>query len=202
MVLQRRERWQTSASTVGRILRRLIARGVLREPPRHGVTSPKRPFNRPYAVRKPKEYAVRYPGDILQVDTLDVRPLPGVVLKHFTVRDMYGLTLGRGPGLSKRHGPHCHRLPGPTAGPHPFPVRAIQVDGGSEFQAGFEQACAERGSGSLSCRLALRNSTGMWSGLNAPTRRSSIQAWPHPPNCLICIEPVQSIDSFRVSMVE
>ena len=27
----------------------------------------------------------------------------------------------------------------------PFPVQAIQVDGGSEFQAGFEQACQERG---------------------------------------------------------
>ena len=27
----------------------------------------------------------------------------------------------------------------------PFPVRAIQVDGGSEFQAGFEQACQEHG---------------------------------------------------------
>ena len=26
----------------------------------------------------------------------------------------------------------------------PFPVRAIQVDGGSEFQAGFEQACQQR----------------------------------------------------------
>lgn len=27
----------------------------------------------------------------------------------------------------------------------PFPVRAIQVDGGSEFMAEFEQACAEKG---------------------------------------------------------
>ena len=26
----------------------------------------------------------------------------------------------------------------------PFPVRAIQVDGGSEFMAQFEQACAEK----------------------------------------------------------
>ena len=26
----------------------------------------------------------------------------------------------------------------------PFPIRAIQVDGGSEFQAGFEQACQQR----------------------------------------------------------
>jgi transposase InsO family protein len=27
----------------------------------------------------------------------------------------------------------------------PFPVRAIQVDGGSEFQAAFEEACQQRG---------------------------------------------------------
>jgi putative transposase len=27
----------------------------------------------------------------------------------------------------------------------PFPVKAIQVDGGSEFQAEFEQACAQQG---------------------------------------------------------
>ena len=27
----------------------------------------------------------------------------------------------------------------------PFPVHAIQVDGGSEFQAGFEEACREQG---------------------------------------------------------
>ena len=28
------------------------------------------------------------PGDLVQVDTLDVRPLPGVILKHFTARDV------------------------------------------------------------------------------------------------------------------
>jgi transposase InsO family protein len=28
----------------------------------------------------------------------------------------------------------------------PFPIRAVQVDGGSEFAAGFEQACQQRGS--------------------------------------------------------
>ena len=39
-------------------------------------------------MRKPKEYQAREPGDIVQVDTLDVRPLPGVVLKHFTARDV------------------------------------------------------------------------------------------------------------------
>lgn len=28
------------------------------------------------------------PGDMIQVDTLDVRPLPGVVLKQLTARDV------------------------------------------------------------------------------------------------------------------
>ena len=35
-----------------------------------------------------KEYVAEAPGDIVQVDTLDVRPLPGVELKHFTARDV------------------------------------------------------------------------------------------------------------------
>ena len=42
----------------------------------------------PYAIRKPKQYAVSRPGDLVQVDTLDVRPLPGVVFKQFTARDV------------------------------------------------------------------------------------------------------------------
>jgi len=28
------------------------------------------------------------PGDIVEVDTLEVKPLPGVTLKHFTARDI------------------------------------------------------------------------------------------------------------------
>jgi hypothetical protein len=28
------------------------------------------------------------PGDLVQVDTLDVRPLPGLVFKQFTARDV------------------------------------------------------------------------------------------------------------------
>ena len=39
-------------------------------------------------MRKPRDYQARAPGDIVQVDTLDLRPLPGVILKHFTARDV------------------------------------------------------------------------------------------------------------------
>jgi hypothetical protein len=36
----------------------------------------------PYAVRKPKQYAVSRPGGLVP---LDVRPLPGVVFKQFSM---------------------------------------------------------------------------------------------------------------------
>ena len=73
-----------STSMTGRILTHLKAQRVLEEPPRYGVGARKRARPRPYAVRKPIEYQAKQPGDIVQVDTLDIRPLPGVVLKNFT----------------------------------------------------------------------------------------------------------------------
>lgn len=39
-------------------------------------------------MRKPKDYVVKEPGDLLQLDTLEVRLLPGESLKQFTARDV------------------------------------------------------------------------------------------------------------------
>ena len=134
----------TSVSTVGRILSHLKERGVLLEPPRNGITKRKRRVVRPHATRKPREYQVKKPGDLVQVDTLDVRPLPDKRIKHFTARDMdsrwdvieaYGsATAGNAKKFLKT-----------LLDRAPYPVQAIQVDGGSEFMADFEQACAEEG---------------------------------------------------------
>ena len=88
VILLRREGLDCSASTVGRILSKLKERGILREPLPNHISARKRQRQRPYAVRKPKEYVAKEPGDIVEVDTLDVRPLPGVILKHFTARDI------------------------------------------------------------------------------------------------------------------
>ena len=79
MVLLREQRWQVSTSMVGRTLTGLKRRGVLKEPLRSGIFTRKRLWRRPYAIRKPRGYEVNAPGDLVQVDTLDVRPLPGVV---------------------------------------------------------------------------------------------------------------------------
>lgn len=144
VVLLRREGWRVSSSMVGRILTHLKARGVLREPPRNGLSVRKRWRPRPYAVRKPKEYLVQRPGDLVQIDTMDVRPLPGVVLKHFTARDVasrWDVVAVYSRATATTAADFLHTLQARM----PFSLKALQVDGGSEFQAAFERACQQRG---------------------------------------------------------
>jgi len=143
-VLLRREGWPVSVSMVGRILTSLRQRGVLREPRVFRVKRRRGTANRPWALRKPKDYALERPGDLVQLDTMDLRPAPGVVLKQFTARDMISRwdvieVHGRATSTAARLFLDTlqRRLP--------FPLRALQVDGGSEFAAVFEQACLERG---------------------------------------------------------
>lgn len=144
-VLLRRQKVSISVSMVGRILTRLQQQGRLVEPPRSGVPGSRRALRpRPYAVRKPKQYAASKPGDLVEVDSLDVRPIPGVVFKQFTARDVVSRwdVIQAHPRATAQTAAQFldtlqHRMP--------FPIRAVQVDGGSEFAAEFEQACQQRG---------------------------------------------------------
>ena len=74
---------------VGRILARLRHTGELHEPAGRRISVRRRRWSRPYAVRKPADWRVERPGDLVELDTLDVRP-PGVThpLKQFTARDV------------------------------------------------------------------------------------------------------------------
>lgn len=143
-VLLRREGMNLSASMVGRILRNLKERGILREPRSNSVSASKRQRKRPYAIRKPKDYIAKNPGDIVEVDTLDIRPLPGLVLKQFTARDIVSRwdvikvsSTATASAAADFIGILTNRMP--------FPVKAIQVDGGSEFQDVFEETCRKNG---------------------------------------------------------
>ena len=144
VVLLREKGWAVSTSMVGRILKALKERGALREPSVNGVSARKRMRKLPYAVRKPKGYSIAEPGDLVEVDTLDLRPLPGVILKHFTARDlssrwdMVGVYI-RATAVTATSFLEQMR------DRMPFKVSAIQVDGGSEFCAQFEDACKELG---------------------------------------------------------
>jgi len=136
--------YQLSSSMVGRILRRLKERGVLKEPALNYVSSGKRQRLRPYAQRKPKDYQAKLMGDLVQLDTLDIRPLPGVVLKHFTAHDVVSRwnVIGVYPRSTAANTVHFLNA---LEKRMPFPLRAIQVDGGSEFEALFEEECQRRG---------------------------------------------------------
>lgn len=143
VVLLRREGVRVSTSMVGRILRRLKERGVLVEAARARRVRWGLARRRAYAVRKPKAYAVQRPGDLVEIDTLDVRPLPGVLVKHFTGRDVISRWDVMEAHQDATGGTAEHFLASLT-GRMPFRVRAIQVDGGSEFAGAFEAACRQR----------------------------------------------------------
>jgi len=142
VVLLRERGHESSTSTVGRILGYLKQRGELKEPMRKKISA-RRKSRRPYGVRKPRDYMVQRPGDLVQVDTLDVRPFPWVTLKQFTARDV----------ISKWDVIEARRRATATTAKEfietleqrmPFKVKALQVDGGSEFYSEFEEECERR----------------------------------------------------------
>jgi putative transposase len=142
--LLREQGWTISTSMVGRIWTSLKQRGVLREPLALRVAAQRRTWRRQYAVRKPKDYGVTAPGDLVQLDTLDIRPLASEVFKQFTARDM--VSRWDVVGLYRRAtASNAADFLDQLLERMPFPVRAIQVDGGSEFHAAFEQACQAKG---------------------------------------------------------
>jgi len=146
-VLMRREGFQTSASTVGRILASLVARGaivpvpVLRRRPaarRFRFSARER-----YARRLPKGRKAKSPGELVQIDTLFVNVRPDAAIKHFTAYDPVAKwTIGR--VATRASAASATALLDQLIAEAPFRVRGIQVDGGSEFMAEFEAQCQAR----------------------------------------------------------
>lgn len=142
VVLLARKGLKVSASTVGRVMNRLKARGVLVEP--LNVTQAKlarrRRWKPRYAVRKPKDYRSLAPGDLVEVDTLQIRFVPGEIRYQFSARDVvcrYDVIRAytRQTSIKAAHFLHYLRKK------FPYPIRAIQIDGGSEFKDQFEEEC-------------------------------------------------------------
>jgi len=145
VVLLRKKQCTVSTSMVGRILVQLKRRGALHEPPRPAVLRQARRKlrNRPWAIRKPKHWRIEQPGDLVEIDTKEIRMHRGVILKHFSARDV----------VSRWDVVEVHRRATSLAAARfldtllerfPFPVKALQVDGGSEFAAEFELACQQK----------------------------------------------------------
>src|ERR1700740_1563596 len=144
-VLLRRENCIVSTSMVGRILADLKRRGALHEAPRAAVRRREQRNLRtsPGAFGKPKYWRIEQPGDLVEIDTKELRLRRGVILKHFSARDVVSRwdvleVHGRATSLA------AARFLDTLLDRLPFRVAALQVDGGSEFAAEFEQACQQK----------------------------------------------------------
>jgi len=148
-VLLRGEGWRIGHATVGRVLARRRARGVLREPVRRrGALARQRRRShlaRRYAQRRPAGYGVQAPGDLGQLDTTPITLFPGCQRTHITARDVVSRkdVLAAYRRATSRAAERFLREELPRMG---LAIRALQIDGGSEWKAAFEQACEELGS--------------------------------------------------------
>ena len=145
VVLLRREGWVVSESTIGRILKTLMDRGTITPVPAlrrqrgHGIRR-----TRPYAKRLPRGQKPIRPGEIVQIDTLTVSlSADRRTLKQFTACDPVAKwTCAQAFRRATAH--NAKSFLDKLQADMPFPVRAIQVDGGSEFKADFEAECQRR----------------------------------------------------------
>lgn len=145
-VLLRREGCAVSVSMVGRILRKLMDRGVVTPVP----TLRRKPGGRRFRIigqrharRLPKGLKPTRPGELVQIDTLFVNVRPDKAIKHFTAYDPVAKwTLATVAGRATAA---CAEvLLDKLLAEAPFAITGIQVDGGSEFMAEFEKACASK----------------------------------------------------------
>jgi transposase InsO family protein len=146
--LMRREGITISVSTVGRILKSLMARGLVTPVP----TLRRKPGGRRFrligqdrhARRLPRGLKPTMPGQIVQIDTVFIDMAPGKAVKHFTAYDPVARWTVAGVAGRATANLAASFLDKVIAD-MPFSIRGVQVDGGSEFMADFELACRAKG---------------------------------------------------------
>jgi putative transposase len=144
-VLLHKDGIEISASTVGRVINRLKARGLLREPEnvRLAKLARKRRRKPRYAVRMPKGYSIEAPGDLVQMDTLKLQLMSNDVRYHFSARDVVS-RWDCARAFRRQTSFAAARFLEYLETKFPFKIKAIQIDGGSEFKKDFEEAIQER----------------------------------------------------------
>lgn len=146
-VLQRDQGLALSLATVGRIVSALLARGRIRPVAFYfggGRAPRKRRVFRHHAQRWKHGAKAARPGEMVQVDHMTVGFVGGFAVKEFkAVCPVTGLAFMR--VCSRATAGNAQRFLRHLLREAPFKVASIQVDGGSEFRAGFEQACCDLG---------------------------------------------------------
>jgi len=137
-VLLLREGISISAKSIDRVIARLKARGVLREParPRKATRPHMKHLRRPYGLQ------VDRPGALVQTDSKQVQLGNGKPVFQFAALDCFTRkrVVALAPRLTSREGAAFLEK---VVASFPFPVHALQSDGGSEFLGDFGKAASE-----------------------------------------------------------
>ena len=140
----REQGWTLSESTVGRIVAKLVRLGRVKPVAfYYGRVKPKRrrAFTH-HAKRWRYGMKAKAPGELMQIDHMSVGFTDGVTVKEFkAVCPVSKWSALR--AYSRATSGNARRFLKALLGEAPFPIRSIQVDGGSEFRDEFEQACQD-----------------------------------------------------------
>ena len=140
-VLNRDHDIKISDSTVGRILKILRERGLITKTVSAVRTKKKRSFNRHAIPWWFKDYKTFEIGERVQIDHMTAIKNQ-TTCKHFQAWDRKSKYIDAdvfSSATSKSAKTFLHNFIFNA----PFPIKSIQVDGGSEFRGDFEDACAE-----------------------------------------------------------
>ncbi len=127
---------QTSASTIGRILKR---RGLIDKK----ISRKRAKSAKHFKARFPRGMKITIPGDMIQMDTKYIMLIGGRKYYQFTAIDV----------LSKRKVMRIYKTQSSTNGAlfleecskaFPFVIRAVQTDNGAPFQKYFDALCKEK----------------------------------------------------------
>jgi hypothetical protein len=130
-----------SESTVGRILNHLKNKGLVQKSASAVRTKRKQTFTKghanPWTYKDYKEITV---GERIQIDHMTVTK-NGICAKHFQAWDRRSKFIDA-QLYSHAKSSSAKRFLLDLVQKAPFPIRSLQVDGGSEFKADFEETCA------------------------------------------------------------
>lgn len=141
IILNRDHGQKISQSTVGRILTFLKNKGLITKSPSALRTKRKRIFKNHARPWEYKDYKTMTLGERVQIDHMTVTK-NGITFKHFQAWERKSKYI-QASVYSNAKATSARRFLLDFVKQAPFTVESIQVDGGSEFMAEFEEACAD-----------------------------------------------------------
>jgi putative transposase len=140
VILKRDHKVMLSESSVGRILKDLMQRKLVTKSRSASQHRRKRVFNK---HAKAWQYGIkpRIPGQLVQIDHMLVTK-NGIHFKHFQAWDPFTKSVVA-EVYSNANSLAAAKFLHKVIKQVPFRIQSVQVDGGSEFMAHFEQACKD-----------------------------------------------------------